>query len=62
MDLFESKVSCLTPTPVADRLGEEQLHLPIYPELTEEQLQYIADSVAECCQEIASETKEPGLT
>ena len=58
MDLFHNKVSTLTPIPVAERLGAQQLHLPIYPELTEDQLQYIADSVALCCEEIGGRTKE----
>ena len=55
MDLFGSKVSCLSDTAVSDRLGDEQIYLPAYPELTDEQLKYIADSVAECCAETLEE-------
>ncbi|MDO5297254.1 MAG: DegT/DnrJ/EryC1/StrS family aminotransferase [bacterium] len=57
MELFGSKVSCLTSTTVSDRLGDEQLHLPVYPELTDEQLQYIANSVAESCAEVAEDMR-----
>lgn len=57
LDIFGSKVSSLTSTTVSDRLGDEQLHLPIYPELTDEQLQYIANSVSESCAEVAAEMR-----
>jgi dTDP-4-amino-4,6-dideoxygalactose transaminase len=33
--------------PNSERAAQETVALPIYPELTEEQLQYVADSIAD---------------
>jgi len=38
--------------PVAERLSNEVLSLPIYPELTSEQIEYVAKSVLEFCESV----------
>jgi len=38
--------------PVAERIYREKLDLPIYPQLTDEQVEYVADSVIEAVKEI----------
>ena len=39
--------------PVAERIYRQKLDLPIYPQLTDEQVEYVADSVVEAVKEVS---------